>query len=1161
MKKYNLFTGIMILCMVLFLLTSAVFAEEAGGEVITRYLQGSPFTTDDFSQKCKYNKLDREKVEDISLIYDENKYEIRYFTENLKQRTNDLDGVVYIALFARECEGVAGAAYEWVEKIDINAGKKGPLTVKIKAVVEEDQPELDAQPTLQPEEPDVPAAPTAEAMPAPTEMEAAHDSPKETPATTESVATEINIVIEEERAVLRSDDAYLYAAVRIENAEIINPKEIYASIDDIKNEELNITPGDGGVYFLKATGKANLGDTIKIKVIYEDFESEEKELTVEAAKAELKDITVGRKGDALTIEGMIAPNFDMDDQPKIVIAEDDDTENNEEVGLELKDFDPADANGELAEGDSTTGEFMEAESAEDENAEADSEDKLQARQVYHFTCQYDLKNTDAKRLHMTVKLDSDVLGEYDVDIPEKKVLSARVRWENGENKIPYDAERHGLQLQVRTDANADWQNVTVDQNGAFSVTIGDDQFTGTVYHKEGMEEKEGLPGAESDAGTYTDDLRIASDNYEVSWEGQTEGEYVKAEYTIEKKSIAVTVNAEQSNADLVYNEKPQEVKFDFEAKLKEEESGPELQNDKLQNEISSIKSEIENYFAEFYTEKPLKPTDAGEYDYPDSDAMVGDVRQKIDGDARFNNYAINYAITVDIEGEIIGRIDKATKTETLSGKCEYDGEPHSIESQVVSEFKDLEDTLKSEEYIEGEEYSNNTLKDLREKLKKEYTDAGVYDNSEYKTDYSYCAELNGILKNYRYKINWKLRITRKDISALAGSIKLDAGQVSYDGAEHKPKVIVRDFGKELAEGTDYHVEYYTDNTYKNQQTDFVNPGTTYIKVIGEEKNYTGEYTLGEPFEITKRTEDQIEASIEIKKSWVYDGTSAEEHVKGYIDGNETEPELYKWYQNDTKLDEAPKDAGTYTVRATWYKTETRDDCSAEAEFTIEQKNLNSEDIDFSLSSESFEFDGREHEPKKITIKDGETELTRGADYEITFRGNKAQIGKVKVNAKGINNYTGSILKEYDIIAPAPTPTAAPTAAPTATPTVAPTAAPTLEPTAAPTPKPTATPTPEPTVQPVFNADSGTTTGKGGNEAKDAAASAPNASEETGALRIFADKLLLFLSAAAIISLIAFVFCLIACKRQKQDLEKARFKTLDHQSRRSNRTIHQENDEG
>ena len=290
MKKYNLFTGIMILCMVLFLLTSAAFAEEAGGKEITRYLQGSRFTKDDFPQKCKHNILPREKVEDISLIYDENKYEIMYFTENLQQRTDDLDEVVYIALFASECEGAMGAAYEWVGKINIFAEEKGLLTVKIKAEGEEDQPEPDAQPTLQPEETAVQAAPT--------EMETADDNPKEMPAATESVAKEINIVIEEERAVLRSDAAYLYAAVRIENAEIINPKEIYASIDyegkskNIKNEELNITPGDGGVYFLKATGKANLGDTIKIKVIYEDFESEEKELTVEAAKVELKEILI-----------------------------------------------------------------------------------------------------------------------------------------------------------------------------------------------------------------------------------------------------------------------------------------------------------------------------------------------------------------------------------------------------------------------------------------------------------------------------------------------------------------------------------------------------------------------------------------------------------------------------------------------------------------------------------------------------------------------------------------------------------------------------------------------------------------------------------------------------------------------------------------------------
>ena len=1154
MKKYNLFTGIMILCMALFLLTSAAFAEEAGGKEITRYLQGSRFTKDDFPQKCEHNILPRKKVEDISLIYDKNKYEITYFTENLQQRTDDLDEVVYIALFASECEGAMGAAYEWVGKIDIFAEETDPLTVVIKAVGEgeKDQTGSDAELTLQPEETAVQAAPGAEATPAQTEMETADDILKEAPVATESVAKEINIVIEEERSVLRSDAAYLYAAVRIENAEIINPKEIYASIDyegkskDIKNEELNITPGEGGVYFLKATEKENLGDTIKIKVIYEDFESEEKELTVEAAKVELKDILIERKGDALTIEGMIAPNFDMDDLPQIVIAEDDDTENNQEVELELvelKDSDQKNANIDSTEDDS----------AEVDPTEGAHAEQLQARQVYYFTCRYDLKNTDAKKLHMTVKLDSDALGEYDVDIPEKKALSARACWENAENTITYDAKKHGLQLQVRTDANADWQNVSVDQNGAFSVTIGDDQFAGTVYHKADDKEKAdkeetneiaGLPGTERGAGTYTYDLRIASDNYEVSWEGQTEGEYVKAEYTIEKKSIAVAVKAEQKDVP-EYNGEEQTIEFNFVANLNEEE---EL-NSELQHEVEDeVLKGVADYCRDAYAEDPLKGTDADEYNY-DANAMVEYVRD--DSDERFNNYAV----TVDIEGEIIGRIDKAPKHVLLSGKCEYDGKPHSIISQVLSDFEEMENTLKSEEYIEGEEYSNNTLKDLREKLKKEYTDAGVYNNSKYKPDYSYCVELNKILKNYKYEIDWKLRITKKDISALAGNIKLDAGQVSYDGTEHTPKVIVRDFGKELAEGTDYLVKYYTDDTYKNQQTDFVNPGTTCIKVIGK-GNYRGEYLLGEPFKIRKRTKDQIEASVKIELP-VYDGTSAEKHVKGYIDGNEMNPEFCQWYKNDTKLDEAPKDAGTYKVKAEWSETKTREACSAEANFEIEQKSLK-DGFEIKLTPESIEADGNApYKPTTIKVIHGDNVLEEDVDYKLVFSGNTAQIGTVTVTAKGINNYTGEIQEKYSIITPAPTPTTAPTA----TPTVAPTATPTPEPTATPTSKPTATPTPEPTVQPVFNADSGTTTGKGGNDAKDADASAPNATEETGAMRIFADKQLLFLSAAAIVSLIAFVFCLIACKRQKQDLEKARFKTLDHQSRRSNRTIHQENDEG
>ena len=62
-------------------------------------------------------------------------------------------------------------------------------------------------------------------------------------------------------------------------------------------------------------------------------------------------------------------------------------------------------------------------------------------------------------------------------------------------------------------------------------------------------------------------------------------------------------------------------------------------------------------------------------------------------------------------------------------------------------------------------------------------------------------------------------------------------------------------------------------------------------------------------------------------------------------------------------------------------------------------------------------------------------------------------------------YNDSVVAEYTIIAPTPTPTAEPTEEPSPSPTPVPTASPTPEPTEEPTPSPTVKPTTEPTIEP------------------------------------------------------------------------------------------------
>ena len=56
---------------------------------------------------------------------------------------------------------------------------------------------------------------------------------------------------------------------------------------------------------------------------------------------------------------------------------------------------------------------------------------------------------------------------------------------------------------------------------------------------------------------------------------------------------------------------------------------------------------------------------------------------------------------------------------------------------------------------------------------------------------------------------------------------------------------------------------------------------------------------------------------------------------------------------------------------------------------------------------------------KIQIKDGKTTLVENTDYTLTYI-NNTQVGEASIIIKGIGNYTGSVTKNFNIIAPAVT---------------------------------------------------------------------------------------------------------------------------------------------
>jgi len=72
-----------------------------------------------------------------------------------------------------------------------------------------------------------------------------------------------------------------------------------------------------------------------------------------------------------------------------------------------------------------------------------------------------------------------------------------------------------------------------------------------------------------------------------------------------------------------------------------------------------------------------------------------------------------------------------------------------------------------------------------------------------------------------------------------------------------------------------------------------------------------------------------------------------------------------------------------------------------------------------LDKEKFVYDGKEKRPD-IEVKDGNLALVKDVDYVINFY-NNIDVGQAKIIIKGKGNYSGSITKQFKIIASTDTP--------------------------------------------------------------------------------------------------------------------------------------------
>ena len=114
-------------------------------------------------------------------------------------------------------------------------------------------------------------------------------------------------------------------------------------------------------------------------------------------------------------------------------------------------------------------------------------------------------------------------------------------------------------------------------------------------------------------------------------------------------------------------------------------------------------------------------------------------------------------------------------------------------------------------------------------------------------------------------------------------------------------------------------------------------------------------------------------------------------------------------EDATYTETAPKDAGSYTVKASYAGDDNHEEANETADFTIKPKELTAAMV--KLDPESFTYNGREQRPE-VTVMDGD--LMTANDYAISYSDGSTIVGTYTVTVTGQGNYQGRQAKNYSI---------------------------------------------------------------------------------------------------------------------------------------------------
>ena len=225
---------------------------------------------------------------------------------------------------------------------------------------------------------------------------------------------------------------------------------------------------------------------------------------------------------------------------------------------------------------------------------------------------------------------------------------------------------------------------------------------------------------------------------------------------------------------------------------------------------------------------------------------------------------------------------------------------------------------------------------------------------------------------------------------------------TYTGSALTPSITVLDGTKTLNKGTDYTVTYRQGSTSGTVVSSIVDAGTYYVTITGT-GNYTGTVNTVQTFIVNKKSISGV--TISEIADVIYTG-SAHTPTPTVTDGSlgtlEYGEDYTRSYLNNTNAGQA-----TFTITGTGNYTGTKS-----VNFTINPKSIANAIVN-TIPSQTYT--GSALTPS-ITVKDGTKTLSKGTDYNVTYRQGSASgsvvssivnAGTYYVTITGTGNYTGT----------------------------------------------------------------------------------------------------------------------------------------------------------